>query len=353
MRRLADEGPDHFLTGEWAQHFVQRANELGWPITPAHMTAIPPDWKNGTRYRHRDVEIVQLSPPQRQAVFCAMVLGILDELDARSLGHYTESADALYFFAHALRRAGVECGLVHDPKTHASPAAVLMSRELHRLFAQVLRESRSRVDLTRHVELVSSPMALAAAGVAARQGSPEGSCELSIVDERGNWVQMMNTLQSGGIPGEVVDGVPMVGSHVELRLTSEIAGWLTGGGRMRRSLTNTIVLRDGKPFWSLGTPGNTYCTVPQVLSNVLDYGMDPYAAEDAPRMLPLDDDYRLKVESRIGDPVIRGLAKLGVLVDPLPRYDWHMGSYQMCWRTEDDTLRSCVGPRRAGAAAAL
>ena len=68
------------------------------------MSAIPPRWGEGTRYRHGDYEIVQLSPPERQAVFCALVLGILEHLDVRSLGHYTESAEALYYFGHALRR---------------------------------------------------------------------------------------------------------------------------------------------------------------------------------------------------------------------------------------------------------
>ena len=52
---------------------------------------------------------------------------------------------------------------------------------------------------------------------------------------------MMNTLQSGGIPGEVVDGVPMVGSHMATGLNSGIAGFLTGGGRMRSVMSNTIV----------------------------------------------------------------------------------------------------------------
>ena len=38
---------------------------------------------------------------------------------------------------------------------------------------------------------------------------------------------MMNTLQSGGIPGAVVDGVIMVGSHAQTSMDSAIAGWLS------------------------------------------------------------------------------------------------------------------------------
>ena len=118
---------------------------------------------------------------------------------------------------------------------------------------------------------------------------------------------------------------------------------------MRSALGNTLVLKDGQPWLSLGTPGNVHCTIPQVLSNILDYGMDPYEAIDVPRMLPLEDDYTLAIESRVPESVVADLAKLGVLVKPLPKYDLHMGSFQMCWRDEETgLLSSTADPRRAG-----
>lgn len=352
LKRLAAEGPEYFITGEWAKHFVERANDLGWKIEMKHMSLIPPRWDEGKRYQHREYEILQPSPPERQAVFCSLVLGILRELDITSFGHYSESPEALYYMAHALRRAAHETGFLNDPEIFEDPTETLMSPEYHRMLADVLRRSMPKVDLTRHIELTCPPGALAAAG-ATIEKQPAGSCELSLVDPQGNWVQMMNTLQSGGIPGEVVDGVPMVGSHGMTTLSAGLAGWFTGGGRMRSVMGNTIVLKDGKPWWSLGSPGNVHCTVPQVLSNVLDYGMDPYHAEDAPRMLPMEDDYTVSVESRLPTSVVAGLACKGVLVKPLPRYDYHMGSYQMSWRDEDGTLRGCAGPRRSGKADAF
>jgi gamma-glutamyltranspeptidase/glutathione hydrolase len=352
LKKLAGEGPDYFITGEWAQHFVKRANDLGWMIEMKHMNAIPPRWSEGTRYAHRDFEILQPSPPERQAVFCSLVLGILRELDIASFGHYAESPEALYYFGHALRRAHYETGFLNDPEIFEDPTSTLMSPEYHRFLADTLRRSTPKIDLTKHVELTSPPASLAAAG-ATEIKQPAGSCELSLVDTQGNWVQMMNTLQSGGIPGEVVDGVPMVGSHAATSLMAGINAWFTGGGRMRSVMSNTIVLKNGRPVLSLGSPGNVHCTVPQVLSNALDYGMDPYKAEDTPRMLPLGDDYKLSVESRIPASVVSGMARKGILIDPLPRYDYHMGSYQMSWRTSDGVLHGSVGPRRAGKADAF
>lgn len=350
MRRLASEGPDHFLTGKWAQDFVARGNELGWGVRLENLTAIPPRWSSGHRWEHKGSTVVQQSAPERQGIFCQIVLGILDELDITSAGHWSDNAEALYYLAHALRRATLETGILNDPTVFGDPTGPLTSPALIKGFAAILRNAKARIDLTEHVKLTRGVPAVAASG-AAKQ--PAGSCELTVVDAQGNWVQMMNTLQSGGIPGEVVGGVPMVGSHAMNSLASPIEGWVTGGGRMRSILSNTMVLRDGKPWLSLGSPGNVHCTVPQVLSNILDFGMDPYAADDAPRCLPYEDDHTISVESRVSPGVPAGLAKLGVLTNPLPAYDYHMGTYQMAWREDDGRLGTCTGPRREGVAAGL
>ena len=358
MRRLAAEGPDYFITGAWAKHFVEEGNRLGWPVKLEHLAAIPPRWQEPLRYAHRGHEILQLGPPERTGVFSALVLGILESLDTASLGPITTSAESLYYMASALRWAEFELGYLHDPEIFDSPVDVWLSREHHRAIASVLRRSRPKVDLTEHVRVTAGNPALAAAGLPTagpdKQPPVIGSCELSIVDPAGNWVQMMNTLQSGGIPGVVVDGVPMVGSHAVSDMSYSIAGWFTGGGRLRLPIGNTIVLKGGRPWLSLGTPGNVHVTIPQVLSNVLDHGMDPYAAAAAPRMLPLRNDYVLEIESRISSDVVAGLARLGVQVKPLPPHDWHMGSFQMSWRDEKTgELVSSTDPRRAGMAGAF
>jgi gamma-glutamyltranspeptidase/glutathione hydrolase len=90
-----------------------------------------------------------------------------------------------------------------------------------------------------------------------------------------------------------------------------------------------IVLKGERPVLSMGTPGSPHFTIPIVLSNVLDFGMDPYAAADAPRMAPIREDYTIDVESRIPPTVMSGLLKLGVQIRALQMYDYHMGSFQM------------------------
>jgi gamma-glutamyltranspeptidase/glutathione hydrolase len=361
LRGLADNGPEHFTSGEWGQEFVKLANELGWGIVIDDLSANPPRWEAPTFHDYHGYTIAQPSPPERQAVFCAIVLGILKHVDVRSLGHYTESADSLYYMAHALRRAGYELGQLNDPQFFDVPLDIWMSDEYHAQLAGILKRTRPKqgVDLTQHVALTTNPSQLRAFGWSSasplKDEQPSGSCELTCVDKDGNWVQMMNTLQSGGIAGMVVGGVPMIGSHASFNLSSGIAGWLgLPGCRMRSIMSNTMILKDGAPMYSLGSPGNVHCTVPQMISNVLDFAPDPYAATELPRMLPMRDDHTIEIEARISEHVVRDIARIGAKVSPLPPYDFHMGSFQQAWKDPDTGLMNAsTDPRRAGEAGGI
>jgi gamma-glutamyltranspeptidase/glutathione hydrolase len=355
LKRLAQEGPKYFTEGDWARHFVEEANSLGWAINLEHLTANPPRWQEPLRFEHNGHVIIQLSPPERTGVFTALVLGVLKHLDVQSKGPYFKSPETLYLMAHALRWADRELGLLNDPKIFYVPLERWLSDEYHKMVAEIIGGSRPKVDLTNHFRLYAGSPALAAVGIPISSGDkpiqPTGSCELSIVDAEGNWVQMMSTWQSGGIPGAVIDGVPMVGSHARPNLLSWLAGWLVEGARIRSALGNTIVLRDGQPWLALGTPGYVYVTIPQVLLSILDFGMNPYDASVEPRMLALADDYSLRIESRLSANMAADLARMGIQIVPHLMYDFHMGSFQICWRDEETgLLNSSTDPRRAGKA---
>jgi len=358
LRALADEGPDYFITGGWAKDFVTLANQLGWAIKIEDLGATPARWNDPLVWKPKDFEIAQPPPPERNAIYCAIVLGILRHVDVSKLGHYSESAESLYYMGQALRRAHYETGHLNDPQFFESPQDVWLSDDYLASLATIIKKSmpKSGVDLTKHVQLTTNPSQLRAfgwapAGPDTKPKQPSGSCELTCVDANGNWAQMMNTLQSGGIPGMMVGGVPMIGSHAQFSMDAAIAGWLgVPGSRMRSVMSNVIVLKGGKPVHSLGSPGNVHCTVPQMISNVLDYNYTPYEAAVLPRMLPMRDDLTIEIETRLPEQVVRDLAKLGAKASPLPTYDFHMGSYQQAWRQPDGRLGASTDPRRAGKA---
>ena len=118
-----------------------------------------------------------------------------------------------------------------------------------------------------------------------------------------------------------VDGVFMMGSHEQTAMNAHFSNFRIPGARMRNILGNSFVLKDSAPWLALGTPGNVYATVAQMLVNILDFGMDPQAASDAPRMLPLEDDYTLHIESRLAPKTVTDLTAMGLLLGPMPQWD--------------------------------
>jgi gamma-glutamyltranspeptidase/glutathione hydrolase len=366
LRGVAEHGPEYMIDGPWAQKFVAKANEMGWKIRLEHMTETPPRWLEPIRYRYHDYEIVTLGPPQSQGFIIGVTLGVLKHLGVRDM----EPCSAEYFWAmgHALRQATRHWEYVQDDTIYGVPREEVLDDGYHAHLAKMIRKSRPKVDLTEHIRLVGDMVGPAQdtfsfyAGTGAKvyrgdseSKQPTGSCEISVVDSEGNWVQAMNTLQGSGIPGMVIDGVYMLGCNATFgRLTSSIDATLVKGAKARCVLGNTLVLKNGRPVYSAGTPGNAHCAIPQVLSLALDFGFDPYAAVDAPRMLPMDEDRRVTIEDRLKRGVVADLHKLGVRVAVVPGYDYHMGGFAVIARDEHSGLYTAVAdPRRCGVADGL
>ncbi len=356
LRRLAEEGPEHFTKAGWAKRMVEEANMIGWAVTMEHVASYEPVWLDPISFTFRDHEIVGIPPPQRGALYMGLIYGVLEEFDLASKGHYTESAETLALIAWAMSRAHFEKGLMHDPQFYDVPVDVLLSKNYHRLIARLWRGSRPRVDLTDFLRLTTGKAAMYA-GLPSSKTQVHDSCELSVVDEQGNWVEMMNTGNGGGVPGMVIDGVKCGGTTI---LAQEVTGtgrfgWVVEpGARTRHAIANTMVLDDGRPWLAIGSPGDCIFTVPQALLNILEFCMEPYPAVDAPRFWPLGEDGTLETESRIPESVVRDLAKMGILVRPLGEYNWRMGSMQLVWRDRDTGLLGGVAdPRRLGRAGGL
>jgi gamma-glutamyltranspeptidase/glutathione hydrolase len=355
LRALAAEGPEYFISGEWARRFVAKANAMGWTIALDDL-AVSPQFEEPLRYRHRDLDLVHLPLPQEAGLMSMLILGVVANVEGAS--GPLDSPTAVRTMAMALRLALQQCGYLNDPLHFAVPLATWSDPAFHRHLASIIANSLPAVDLTSHVEKTWGKARLTAAGLPHNRAEPpkqpSGSCELAIVDADGNWVEMMNTLQSGGIPGMVLDGVPMVGSHASPgSLASWIDTWLTPGYRMRSAIGNTMALRDGKPVFSLGTPGIPHVTVPQVLTNIIERKMDYPAAAEAPRMLGIADDYSLTVENRLSTQTKRGLTARGIKLNSAYVFDFHMGSFQIAWRDEDGTLGASADPRRCGIAGGI
>lgn len=358
---LASEGPEYMLTGSWAREFLREANAIGWRISPADMKSAAPDWLAPVSFEHRGSRIVGLAPPQLSGVFSALVLGILAELGVSECSFL--SAEHLFNLTHTLRYALQQGIFLGDPRAAEFDWAPLLDRILHQYSARLLRGLRPKLDLTRHTNLrgvvgeqpPGFTNAIGEPGAPSQAFGPRsGSCELSIVDRYGNWLQLMTTCAAGGIPGRVIGGVPMHGSaYAFSALQPVFHARIAPGIRPRSVVAHTFVSANAvagtPPDMGLGTPGAPFVVIPQVLSNMLDFNLAPQAAIDAPRCSMMDEQESFVAEDRIGSDVVAGLAARGVRMRAMAGYEWHTGSIQMCWR-EGESLAATSDPRRTGVA---
>src|SRR3546814_816561 len=223
LRGVRDNGPDYMITGPWAEKFVAKGNDLGWKVTLDHMTETPPRWVDPLRFPYNEYEVVFLGPPQAQGFFSAITLGVLKHLGVRDMA--PGSAEHIWAMGHALRQGARHWEYARDDQVYGVPRAEVLDDDYHKHLAMLIRGSRPKVDMTDHIRLSGDGTGatdmmsqLGGAGGKPRlvkhdDKQPSGSCEIAVVDAEGNWCQFMDTLQGSGIPGQVVGGIPMVGSH--------------------------------------------------------------------------------------------------------------------------------------------
>ncbi|QCW51536.2 gamma-glutamyltransferase [Nocardioides dongxiaopingii] len=115
---------------------------------------------------------------------------------------------------------------------------------------------------------------------------------LTVSDRWGNVVAYTLTIEQTGGSGIVVPGRGFLLNNelTDFSLTYDPAdpNRLEPGKRPRSSMAPTILLRDGKPFLALGSPGGStiITTVLQILHNRIDRGMTLPQAVRAPRASP-------------------------------------------------------------------
>ena len=123
------------------------------------------------------------------------------------------------------------------------------------------------------------------------------------------------------------------------------------GKRPLSSITPVIVLKDGKPLMTLGTPGATriITTIANIILNVVDFGMDLQSAIVAPRFhnpnSPATD-----VEARISKDVLANLEARGHKFNMKKDSDPHFGGAQGIMFKEDGMLHGAADNRRLGKA---
>jgi gamma-glutamyltranspeptidase/glutathione hydrolase len=343
LRAVGEGGAKAFYEGEIAEAIVHAVREAGGLLSESDLADHQSNWDEAISVTYRGLRVWE-APPNGQGLVALLALKILEGFDLESLNALSSSR--LHLVIEALRLAFADGNwFIADPGFVPIPLEVLLSEG----YAE---RRRTLIDRKR-------------ATLAQRVGIPAPASDtvyLSVIDEEGNACSFINSNYMGFGTGIVPKGwgFTLQNRGHGFSLDREHPNALAPGKRPYHTIIPGMVTRDdGSLYSSFGVMGGFMQPQGhvQVLTGLIDDGLDPQAALDRPRVN--------LVEARPGSPValeegvpgetVSELAAMGHKVEVVTGHMRAMfGRGQVILR-DDETGVLCGGsdPRADGCAVPL
>ncbi|HHL2512102.1 TPA: gamma-glutamyltransferase [Yersinia enterocolitica] len=283
LTAISEKGPDAFYQGKIPQSVEAAAKKGGGILTTADFANYKITETAPITCSYRGYKFVSSPPPSSGGVTLCETLNVLEGYDLKSMGF--NSAAYIHTLTEAIRHAYMDRNtFLGDPEFVKNPIDRLLSKS----YAADIRKQIVANKATPSVEVQP--------GMQPHE-KPE-TTHYSIVDHDGNAVSTTYTVNGrfGAVviaPGtgfflndEMDDFTVKVGEQNLYGLVQGATNSIAPGKRPLSSMSPTLVTKDGKTFMVLGSPGGSrIITITlQTALNVIDHGMAPQEAVDAPRI---------------------------------------------------------------------
>ena len=348
LTRIAEQGRAGFYEDATADLIVAEMARGGGLISHRDLAEYRSVWREPVRGTYRGYQIISMPPPSSGGALLIQMLNMLEPYDLATLGR--SSPAAVHLMIEAERRAYADrAEHMGDTDFYDVPLEMLMDKDYARLrFADFDAKTASR---SADIGAGSWP-----------DESPE-TTHVSAMDRAGNAVAYTTTLNLGYGSKIVVAGAGFLlnnemddfsskpGVPNSFGLVGAEANAIESGKRMLSSMTPTLVLKDGEPVLATGSPGGStiITTVLQVVTNVIDHGMDVATAVAAPRFHHQWRPNQVRYEpGALSTDTRARLSKIGHVGF---RETSRIGDANSVMRVGDE-INARSDPRNAGAAAA-
>lgn len=293
FRLIVDEGRDVFYKGEIAREIVNTSDKLGGLLTLKDFEEFDAKWVDPVSTTYRDYEVYEM-PPNTQGIAALQMLNILEGFNLKAMGH--NSTEYLHTIVEAKKLAFADREtFIADPDHAKLPTSKIISKEY-------AAERRRLIDPD-HAQVEVSP------GIA-EEGD---TVYLTVIDGDHNVVSFINSLfasfGSGIVAGNT--GIVLQNRGGSFSLDPKHLNVVAPRKRPFHTLIPAMVLKDGEPYFSFGVMGGGMQPQGhvQVIANIIDFGMDPQRAGEAPRFR--HSSRGLALESAIDANVRFGLSRKG------------------------------------------
>ena len=319
LRRISSGGRDGFYTGEIPEMIAREDRATGGVITAWDIENYHAIIREPTSFSYHGYQIIAMPPSSSGGICLEEMMNILGHFDLRKYGY--GASQTIHYEVEAMRRAYADRDkFLGDAAFVRVPTEELTSTEYADSVAARIDSFKATPSSEIYPDLINPP----------REGTH--TTHYSVVDGEGNAVSVTTTLNSwfgsmvavdsAGflLNNEMDDFSAKAGVPNQFGAIGGGANSIRAGKRMLSSMTPTIVLKDGKPFLVLGSPGGTTIinSVLDVILNVVDFEMPLVEAEIAGRIHHqwIPDDVRYENSALVYD-VKMNLAARGYKLVPV------------------------------------
>jgi gamma-glutamyltranspeptidase / glutathione hydrolase len=293
-----ERDPDTFYTGPMARQLADFMQQGGGLITAKDLADYRVLDRKPVTGTYRGLTIISSPPPSSGGIVLIELLNILEGYDLTSAG--LDSAASIHLITEAYRRAFFDrAEFMGDPAYTDSPMMLLLDKRYAAAWRSSIlpQDASPSLPLARPTIFPQLTRYAVAHPVLGQAPESRQTTHYSVVDAAGNAVAVTTTLNawygSGVTAGhlgfllndEMDDFASKVGVPNMFGVLQGSANAVGPGKRPLSSMTPTIVLKDGKLWLVLGSPGGPtiITTVANVLIDAADYGLNIKQAVAAPR----------------------------------------------------------------------
>ncbi|SMP67871.1 gamma-glutamyltransferase family protein [Anoxynatronum buryatiense] len=326
LEKIAQSNARDFYEGDLACQIHDFMKEITGFLTKDDLARYEVKWEKPLSINYRGVDVWEL-PPNGHGIVALMALNILGQFELDP----TETCESLHLSMEAMKLA------YSDGKAHiADPAHMKVTVEDLLSFGYAKERSR----------LIGSEALLPAPGTP----PASGTVYLAAADGEGNMVSYIQSNYMGFGSGLVVPGtgIALHNRGHNFSMDPSHPNCVAPGKRPYHTIIPGFLTRDGSPLGPFGVMGGFMQPQGhlQVVSRLVDYGLNPQAALDAPRWQWLGEK-RFEMEPSISELLVEALRKKGHQIV----YQSDAGSFgrgQIILRNEAGTLCGATEPRTDG-----
>lgn len=331
LRELAETNCESFYRGKIAEKIDEFSKKTGGFLRKEDLMNFKAQFVEPISTNYRGYTISEI-PPNGHGIVALMALNILEGFKFESV---RESAKTIHRQIEAMKLAFVDGQhYVTDSRYMKVTPEQLLSKEYAEKRRKLIREK----------------------AIDPKYGDPScgGTVYLCTADKDGNMVSYIQSNYMGFGSGIVIPetGIALHNRGNNFNLDVESENCAIPGKKPYHTIIPGFLSKDGKPIGPFGVMGGFMQPQGhlQVLTNTIDFGMNPQEALDAPRWQWVGGK-KIEVERNFPYAITEELIRMGHEIKVVPD-SIAMGRGQIIWRNEQGVLVGATEPRTDGVVAA-